>query len=145
LGRHFSEKDFDDRNTRGNSIGDACFARTIGAATGDARHQFEKCDEYSPCAAPPQAHQEFAPREAAPGFKAAQPANLTVTQLELRDLAETRKLILCTKRRRLSLRCKTGSQAAPRFCYFRFVALAARALPREFRVSDAHRMRGVIS
>ena len=41
--------------------------------------------------------------------------------------------------------CKTGSQAAPRFCYFRFVVLAARALPREFRVSDAHRVRGVIS
>jgi hypothetical protein len=32
-----------------------------------------------------------------------------------------------------------------RFCYFRFVVLAARALLREFRVSDAHRMRGVIS
>ena len=27
---------------------------------------------------------------------------------------------------------KTGSQAAPRFCYFRFVVLAARALLREF-------------
>jgi hypothetical protein len=40
---------------------------------------------------------------------------------------------------------KTGSQAAPRFCYFCFVVLAARALPREFQVSDAHRVRGVIS
>ena len=40
---------------------------------------------------------------------------------------------------------KTGSQAAPRFCYFGFVVLAARALPRGFRVSDAHRVRGVIS
>jgi len=53
VGEIFSEKDFDDRNTRGDSVGDARFARTIGAATGDARHQFEKCDEYSPCTASP--------------------------------------------------------------------------------------------
>jgi hypothetical protein len=40
---------------------------------------------------------------------------------------------------------KSGEPGGSPLCYFRFVDLAARTLPREFRVSDAHRVRGVIS
>jgi hypothetical protein len=63
----------------------------------------------------------------------------------LHDLAETRKRISLHKTSKTIFAMQNGEPGGSPFLLFRFVVLAARALPREFRVSDAHRMRGVIS
>jgi hypothetical protein len=80
----FSEKDFDHPFTSGDAVGGAGFARR---AT-NAGHRLQG-RELASRAAPPQAQQEFAPRESSPRRQAAQSDPVITEQ----DAA--RKLLAC--------------------------------------------------
>jgi hypothetical protein len=132
VGETFCEKDFDDRIAGRDPAGRACFARRAS----HARYRLESC-ELAPCASPPQAQQEFAPRQATPGRKATQSNAVKAAQNAVREL-------LARHRNQFCANAKRGSQAAPRFAIFALSSAEQAHYCASF-AADAHRMRGVIS